>query len=60
MRDGLLAGVGRGGKTRTHAEREKGETEFLAAGGGKMVKGKRFREKWSEAVVEVEMEMEGV
>jgi hypothetical protein len=25
-----------------------------------MVKGKRFREKWSEAVVEVEMEMEGV
>lgn len=60
MRDGLLAGVGRGGKTRTHAEREKGETEFLAAGGGKMVKGKRFREKCSEAVVEVEMEMEGV
>lgn len=45
MRDGLLAGVGRGGKTRTHADREKGETEFLAAAGGKMVKGKRFTEK---------------
>lgn len=37
-----FAGVGRGGKTRTHADREKGETEFLAAAEGKMVKGKRF------------------